>query len=125
MLPDPFCAGSTNYNRDIDAFPLVRKLMRRVASCSDQVFDMLYSSPTSMGVNRASAAITNMEICCHASKREIAIRTLQSKSDAARAKCEALLKELGIAGGPEALLVKVGEQGLVFELISCLFFSFL
>jgi uncharacterized protein (UPF0371 family) len=31
VMEDPFCPGSTNYNRDVEAFPLVRSIMERLA----------------------------------------------------------------------------------------------
>ncbi len=43
-----------NYNRDIEAFPIVRKILRHIAGQ-----DTLYQSPTEMGVNRVACGITD------------------------------------------------------------------
>lgn len=57
---------STNYNRDIDAFPLLKRIIGKITG--KQSF---YKSPTDMGVNRISTGIVNDEICQEASKQEI------------------------------------------------------
>ena len=51
---------AVNYNRDVQAFSVINKLMGNV-----------YSSPTDMGINHAGSAITNDEIVCVASLQEI------------------------------------------------------
>ena len=47
-------AQAVNYNRDIEAFPLVSRIMERIAGHS-----VSYKSPTDMGVNRAGFAIVD------------------------------------------------------------------
>ncbi len=70
---DPFhleAYGKTtvNYNRDVEAFPVVRALMEKIMGQSP------YQSPTDMGVNMVGFAIEDDEACCKASKMEIVRR---------------------------------------------------
>ena len=67
---DPFhlqTYGETtvNYNRDIEAFPVLRRLLEKIMGTSP------YQSPTDMGVNMAGFCISNDEVCREASKQEI------------------------------------------------------
>ncbi|MEG2770668.1 MAG: DUF1846 family protein, partial [Oscillospiraceae bacterium] len=68
---DPFhleAYGKTtvNYNRDVDAFPIVKTILSRI--CGN---DEAYKSPTDMGVNMAGYAITDDDACRSASMQEI------------------------------------------------------
>jgi uncharacterized protein (UPF0371 family) len=55
-----------NYNRDIEVFPVVKKIMERIMSDK-----LVYRSPTDMGVNKAGFAITNDKLVREAAKQEI------------------------------------------------------
>jgi uncharacterized protein (UPF0371 family) len=71
---DPFhleAYGSTavNYNRDIQAFPLLTRILTRILDG-----DPLYRSPTDMGVNRAGFGITDDTAVRDASTQEIVRR---------------------------------------------------
>lgn len=57
---------SINYNRDIDAFPLLRAIWEKMTRepCP-------YKSPTDMGVNRVGFGITDDAVVCAASKQEV------------------------------------------------------
>ncbi len=57
---------SVNYNRDVDAFPLVRRIMERITGG-----ESFYKSPTDMGVNRAGFAIVDDEVTREAAKQEL------------------------------------------------------
>lgn len=68
---DPFhleAYGKTavNYNRDVEAFPIVRTILTRITGN-----DKFYCSPTDMGVNMAGYAIIDDEVCRQASCQEI------------------------------------------------------
>ena len=68
---DPFhleAYGQTaiNYNRDVEAFPVLRRILGRITGSAD-----LYKSPTDMGVNRAGFAIVNDDSAALAGKQEI------------------------------------------------------
>ncbi len=57
---------SVNYNRDIEAFPLLKRIIEKITGASS-----FYKSPTDMGVNRAGYGIVNDEIVQEAAKQEI------------------------------------------------------
>lgn len=70
---DPFhleAHGETtiNYNRDVEAFPVLKAMMERIMGTSP------YQSPTDMGVNMAGYAISDDETCREAAKMEIVRR---------------------------------------------------
>jgi uncharacterized protein (UPF0371 family) len=55
-----------NYNRDIEAFNLLRRIIEKITGG-----ESMYLSPTDMGVNRASSGITDDAVIRDASKQEI------------------------------------------------------
>ena len=56
---------ATNYNRDIESFPVLQEMMSRImGKCP-------YKSPTDMGVNMVGKAITDNLIVCEAACNEI------------------------------------------------------
>ena len=57
---------TVNYNRDIEAFPLLRKIIEKITG-----EESFYKSPTDMGVNRVGFGITNDDIVQQASHQEI------------------------------------------------------
>jgi uncharacterized protein (UPF0371 family) len=57
---------TVNYNRDIEAFPLLKRILEKISGEKS-----LYKSPTDMGVNRASAGIINDKIIQNAAHQEI------------------------------------------------------
>jgi uncharacterized protein (UPF0371 family) len=70
-LIDPFHLSayndsSINYNRDVEAFPLLKMILEKIMGG-----ELIYHSPTDMGVNRAGFAIANDEIVQEAAKQEI------------------------------------------------------
>ncbi len=60
---------SVNYNRDVEAFEIVKKLAN--SFLPEKNFTRSYQSPTDMGINKAGFAITNDEQCRKASTEEI------------------------------------------------------
>ncbi len=92
---------ATNYNRDIQAFPLLRRILGRImgGTCP-------YQSPTDMGVNRVGFALVNDGASRHAACQEILRRYYRCSSDVllgqadvgALQKIEGLMEELGITG---------------------------
>ena len=75
-LIDPFhldAYGETavNYNRDVDAFPVLRRILQAITGS-----DAGYKSPTDMGVNRVGFGIIDDEACRDAAKQEIIRRYL-------------------------------------------------
>ncbi len=60
---------TVNYNRDIDAFPLLRRIIERITG-----EESFYKSPTDMGVNRAGFGIIDDDVVREAGKQEIVRR---------------------------------------------------
>ena len=67
---------TVNYNRDVEAFPLVRTILSRITGN-----DNFYCSPTDMGVNMAGYAIVDDEACREASCQEIIRRYYKGLTD--------------------------------------------
>jgi uncharacterized protein (UPF0371 family) len=59
----------TNYNRDVEAFPLIMELATKIVESDNYIHH--YHSPTDMGINRAGFAITDDRICTEAALAEI------------------------------------------------------
>ena len=57
---------AVNYNRDIEAFPLVKRILEKITENS-----LVYHSPTDMGVNRAGFGISNDKVVRAAATQEI------------------------------------------------------
>jgi uncharacterized protein (UPF0371 family) len=57
---------AVNYNRDIEAFPLVKRIIERITGQAS-----FYKSPTDMGVNRAGYGIVDDAVCRAAAAQEI------------------------------------------------------
>lgn len=70
--------STVNYNRDVEAFPLLKTLLERVTGTTP------YQSPTDMGVNMAGNCITDDAVCRHASEQEIIRRYFKTLVDEAR-----------------------------------------
>ena len=66
---------ATNYNRDIETFPLLKTIFEKIYGSSP------YQSPTDMGVNMVGFAIVNDKAACDASKQEIIRRYFQAKKN--------------------------------------------
>jgi uncharacterized protein (UPF0371 family) len=70
-LVDPFHLEAygevaINYNRDVEAFPLVKRILERITGDASP-----YASPTDMGVNRVGFGIVNDEVIRNAARQEI------------------------------------------------------
>ena len=66
---ETYDARAVNYNRDLEAFPLLQRIIERITGTTS-----FYRSPTDMGVNRAGFGIIDDEGVCEASKQEIVRR---------------------------------------------------
>ena len=90
---------ATNYNRDIETFPLLKTIFEKIYGSSP------YKSPTDMGVNMVGFAIVNDAAACEASKQEIIRRYYQAKknvflgkfNDDTIVKEEALMSAVGVS----------------------------
>ncbi|MCK5786659.1 MAG: DUF1846 domain-containing protein [Candidatus Sabulitectum sp.] len=73
-LVDPFHLDAygkiaINYNRDVEAFPVVKRILERITGSESP-----YASPTDMGVNRVGFGIVDDEVVRYAAKQEIVRR---------------------------------------------------
>lgn len=90
---------SVNYNRDVEIFPVVRRICARIMPP-----EQLYVSPTEMGVNRVGFAITDDDTVREAAKQEIIRRYFKASCDYATGDCDKesadriklLMDELGV-----------------------------
>ncbi|MBR0416645.1 MAG: DUF1846 family protein, partial [Firmicutes bacterium] len=57
---------AVNYNRDIEMFPVVRRIIERITGGESE-----YKSPTDMGVNRVGFCITDDAVVSEACKQEV------------------------------------------------------
>ncbi|MBQ7605814.1 MAG: DUF1846 domain-containing protein [Firmicutes bacterium] len=74
---------AVNYNRDLDAFPLLRRIIEKITGEESE-----YKSPTDMGVNRAGFAITDDEVVKEAACQEIIRRYMIAQVDYKKGKIE-------------------------------------
>ena len=84
---------TVNYNRDVEAFPVVRALMEKILGKSP------YQSPTDMGVNMVGFAITDDDACRDASKMEIVRRyftAVENVGDEQVDRLKIIMKKAGI-----------------------------
>lgn len=87
-----------NYNRDVEAFPILNKLLQKISGKS------IYHSPTDMGVNMIGFCLADEKICIKAAKDEIVRRYYQElvalrKDDSNEQtiqKLELILSKIGI-----------------------------
>ena len=67
---------TVNYNRDVEAFPIVRNILSRIMGD-----DNVYKSPTDMGVNMAGYAVSDDEAVRRAAGQEIIRRYFKALCD--------------------------------------------
>lgn len=67
---------AVNYNRDIDVFPVVRSILTKISGS-----ELVYRSPTDMGVNMAGYCIVDDDACVEASKQEVIRRYFKALVD--------------------------------------------
>lgn len=70
---------ATNYNRDIEAFPLLKRILCKISDNS-----LMYDSPTQMGVNRFGFGIVDDEVVRDAANQEIIRRFFRSECEYAQ-----------------------------------------
>lgn len=72
---DAYGISAVNYNRDIETFPIVKRIIEKITGTS------VYESPTDMGVNRVGFGIIDDEVVSEAAKQEIIRRYFKTKVD--------------------------------------------
>jgi len=88
-----------SYNRDVDAFPLLKRMLEKITGKNS-----IYRSPTEMGVNQVAFGIVNDGVVREAARQEIIRRYFRSACEYAMGliekealnKIELLIQELGI-----------------------------
>ena len=101
-LIDPFhleAYGETsvNYNRDVDAFPVLRRILHAITGSDEG-----YKSPTDMGVNRVGFGIVDDEACRKSAIQEIIRRYMIAEcsyrkgtiDEATLERCKLLMEEV-------------------------------
>ncbi len=73
---------TVNYNRDIEAFPVVKTILNRILG------EDIYKSPTDMGVNMIGKCITDDEVIRDAACQEIIRRWYNAQCDYKRGRCD-------------------------------------
>ncbi len=71
-----------NYNRDIEAFPVVKTILTRILG------EEVYKSPTDMGVNMIGKSIIDDEVVKNAACQEIIRRYYNAHCDYKRGRCD-------------------------------------
>ncbi|MEA3559907.1 MAG: DUF1846 domain-containing protein [Candidatus Thermoplasmatota archaeon] len=69
---------AVNYNRDVEAFPILRRILARISNDT-----VIYRSPTEMGVNRAGFAIIDDKASAEAAKQEMIRRYFRYATEVA------------------------------------------
>ena len=95
---DAYGQTAVNYNRDVDAFPVLRRILHAITGSDEG-----YKSPTDMGVNRCGFAITDDEACREAAVQEIIRRYLITECSYRKGvieqstleRCKLLMEEVG------------------------------
>jgi uncharacterized protein (UPF0371 family) len=116
-LVDPFHleaygAAAINYNRDVEAFPLVRRILERITGDSSP-----YLSPTDMGVNRVASGIIDDSAVQHSARQEMIRRYYRYRCEYAMGvaekrtveKVELLMSDLGLSGNDRPV-VRAAEE---------------
>ena len=80
---------TVNYNRDIDAFPLLKRIIEKITGG-----ETFYKSPTDMGVNRAGFGIIDDDVVQEAAKQEIIRRYFRASCEYAMGLIEKDVLEL-------------------------------
>ncbi len=92
--------ATINYNRDVEAFPLVARIIERITGESS-----FYKSPTDMGVNRAGFGIVEDDAVREAARQEIIRRCFRCKCEYAMG-----LADRGSEERAELLVSEVGAK---------------
>ena len=62
--------SAVNYNRDIESFPIIERIIGRISQNSNSPL-LSYKSPTEMGINEIKKGITNDKLAQEAARQEI------------------------------------------------------
>lgn len=115
---DAYDERAINYNRDIEAFPLVKRILEKITGNAS-----IYQSPTDMGVNRAGTAIFDDEAVTHAAQQEIIRRFFKYQCDYAKGlesqetveHAELIMKDMGLRAEERPPVVAAREAAVRAE----------
>ena len=104
---DAYAERAVNYNRDIEAFPLLKRVIEKITGTS-----MSYKSPTDMGVNRAGYGIVDDDAVREAATQEVIRRYFRYACEYAMGlvdretvgRLEILMEELGVKAEDRAVV---------------------
>jgi uncharacterized protein (UPF0371 family) len=104
---EAYSQPAVNYNRDLEAFPLVKRIIERITGA-----EAAYRSPTDMGVNRAGFGIVDDAACREAARREIIRRYFNYACEYAMGlvekdtvhRTEMLMRDLGLTVGDRVVV---------------------
>ena len=118
VMVDPFHLEkynemATNYNRDIEVFPIVNRIIEKITG-----EESIYKSPTDMGVNRAGFSITDEEVVKQAAQQEVIRRYLIANIyykkgmilESVLDRSKLLLDEMGITVEDRAVVLRAHEK---------------
>jgi uncharacterized protein (UPF0371 family) len=108
---------AVNYNRDVEAFPLLRRSLERITG------ESLYRSPTDMGVNRAGFAIVDDAAAAEGGRQELIRRWFRYSCDVVAGmespesvrRVEALMEEFEVAPEDRRVVVPAREAASASE----------
>ncbi|HOW67679.1 MAG TPA: DUF1846 domain-containing protein [Candidatus Paceibacterota bacterium] len=103
---------AVNYNRDIEAFPLLHRIIERISRAPS-----FYKSPTDMGVNRAGYGIVDDAACRAAARQEIIRRYFHYACEYAMGlverdsveRVELLMRNLGLSASDRVVVAPAQE----------------
>ena len=106
---------TTNYNRDIEAFPLLKRIIEKITGR-----ESFYKSPTDMGVNRAGFGIVDDEAVQEAAHQEIIRRYFRCACEYAMGfvereileRSELIMKNAGAAVADRAVVLPARQAAL-------------
>ncbi|MCP4726328.1 MAG: DUF1846 domain-containing protein [bacterium] len=109
---DAYDETAVNYNRDIEAFPLLKRIIEKITQAPS-----FYKSPTDMGVNRAGFGIVDDDVLKDAAKQEIIRRYFRYSCEYAMGltgkdtveRVELLLEDLDLNPKDRAVVVPARE----------------
>lgn len=106
---------ATNYNRDVENFGIMRKIIDMLSDPGDPMSDI--KSPTDMGVNMASVGIIKDEVIREASREEIVRRYYRYQRDFVEGatnydtlvRMSEIMDKVGVGPSDRAVAVKANE----------------
>jgi uncharacterized protein (UPF0371 family) len=109
---DAYNERAVNYNRDIEAFPLLQRILERITGAPS-----FYRSPTDMGVNRAGFGIVDDAVVRHAACQEVIRRYFRYACEYAMGltdrdtvqRLELLMENLGLQPQDRAVVLPARE----------------